>query len=136
LANEWQTMLADSLVFLLHPSFTIHYNRLSSLAKIEDIAWRIAEIKGKDIIPLPESGFIIPQILTSNQTHEVTNEQALSYLRKEDPLPGAGLKGWVLLHYKGVALGWLKGIGNRNNNIYPLAYRLHKSNFEFPEELL
>ncbi|GAA4318917.1 methyltransferase RsmF C-terminal domain-like protein [Compostibacter hankyongensis] len=53
-------------------------------------------------------------------------EQALKYLRKED----AGLEnvpaGWVLARYKGMNLGWMKGLGGRVNNYYPKQWRIRK----------
>jgi NOL1/NOP2/fmu family ribosome biogenesis protein len=55
---------------------------------------------------------------------ELSLEQAQQYLRKATfEWPGHE-KGWQLAAYKGVALGWVKHLGNRFNNYYPSAWRL------------
>ena len=57
-------------------------------------------------------------------TVALTREQALSYLRTEAlNLTGAPL-GLLLLTYEGVALGFAKNVGNRQNNLYPNEWRI------------
>ncbi len=52
-------------------------------------------------------------------------QSALSFLRKEDfSLPGDTPKGWVLVLFEGLALGWIKNMGNRCNNYYPKEWRI------------
>jgi NOL1/NOP2/fmu family ribosome biogenesis protein len=54
-------------------------------------------------------------------------EQALAFLRRQEfELPDAP-KGWLLLQYKGLGLGWAKQLGNRINNYYPPAWRILKT---------
>jgi 16S rRNA C967 or C1407 C5-methylase (RsmB/RsmF family)/NOL1/NOP2/fmu family ribosome biogenesis protein len=56
---------------------------------------------------------------------EAENPTALSFLRKEEfLLPAGSAKGWVLVCYRGMPLGWLKNMGNRNNNYYPKEWRI------------
>jgi len=54
-------------------------------------------------------------------------DMALDYLRKE-ALDGSvqtdGLKGWVLVRYQHVYLGWIKVMANRINNYYPKELRI------------
>ncbi|MBS1779441.1 MAG: RNA methyltransferase [Bacteroidetes bacterium] len=55
---------------------------------------------------------------------ELSKEQALKFLRKEDfDLPTAN-KGWFLLTYNGLGLGWIKSLGNRFNNYLPKHWRI------------
>ncbi|HNB81922.1 MAG TPA: hypothetical protein PLP14_07480 [Chitinophagaceae bacterium] len=55
---------------------------------------------------------------------DLSEEQALAFLRKQSiELPDAP-HGWVLAMYKGMALGWIKNLGKRSNNYYPSAYRI------------
>jgi 16S rRNA C967 or C1407 C5-methylase (RsmB/RsmF family)/NOL1/NOP2/fmu family ribosome biogenesis protein len=50
--------------------------------------------------------------------------EAVGYLRR-DPLPGTDLSpGWVLVTYKGVNLGFIKNIGRRINNYFPVEWRI------------
>ncbi len=58
---------------------------------------------------------------------EIDLETALNYLKKKEiTLDQRIRKGWVLLHYDKLALGWCKNLGNRINNYYPKAWRVRK----------
>lgn len=61
----------------------------------------------------------IPQVM-------LTREQSLRYLRKEDPEVTTDVKGWALMTYEGMALGWAKILPNRINNYYPKELRILK----------
>jgi NOL1/NOP2/fmu family ribosome biogenesis protein len=66
---------------------------------------------------------------------EVTYEQAISYLRKEGLILDADVsRGYVLLTYQGVPLGFVKNIGNRANNLYPQEWRIRSG--YLPEEVV
>ena len=51
-------------------------------------------------------------------------EQAITYLMLNDPKVEG--KGWTIATFEGSRLGWLKCIGNRNNNYYPKQWKLRK----------
>lgn len=55
---------------------------------------------------------------------EVDKTVALQYLRKENIMIDTTVRGWVLLRYQGIALGWIKILPNRVNNYYPAAWRI------------
>ena len=58
---------------------------------------------------------------------EVSRDDALKFLAKEPlVLPGAP-SGYILLIYKGVGLGFVKNLGNRTNNLLPMARRIRMS---------
>lgn len=85
----------------------------------------IAEVKGRDVNPchaLAMSSLLqrgaFPEV-------EVDREQALSYLRKEAlQLPTETPRGFVLITYQGIPLGFVKQLGNRANNLYPQEWRI------------
>lgn len=52
--------------------------------------------------------------------------QALQYLRKEDPGVSTRVRGWSLVRYEGMNLGWAKFLPNRMNNYYPKELRILK----------
>lgn len=58
---------------------------------------------------------------------EVSLQQALAYLHSESIVLTDAPKGFVLLRYAGVPLGFAKNIGNRANNLYPQQWRIRKS---------
>jgi NOL1/NOP2/fmu family ribosome biogenesis protein len=55
---------------------------------------------------------------------ELDRETALEYLRKNEIPVMPSQKGWVLVRYEGLNLGWMKHLGNRINNYYPKEYRI------------
>lgn len=54
----------------------------------------------------------------------VTKEQALRFLKKEDMNLALSEKGWMLIAYEGLGLGWIKSLGNRINNYLPKHWRI------------
>ncbi|GAA4448159.1 methyltransferase RsmF C-terminal domain-like protein [Rurimicrobium arvi] len=59
------------------------------------------------------------------QTVELDLEQALLYLKKETfATPAGAVKGWNLVTYKGLGLGWIKVLDNRINNYLPKNWRI------------
>lgn len=57
-------------------------------------------------------------------THEADHETAIRYLRKE-PIDISGMqRGFNLLVYQGLALGWLNVLDTRANNLYPGEWRI------------
>jgi NOL1/NOP2/fmu family ribosome biogenesis protein len=54
----------------------------------------------------------------------VDREQALRFLKKEDISVQGVEKGWYLVTYNGLALGWVKSLGNRFNNYLPKHWRI------------
>jgi NOL1/NOP2/fmu family ribosome biogenesis protein len=55
---------------------------------------------------------------------ELSLEQALRYLRKEELQLDFSMKGWTLMRYGGMNLGWAKVLPNRVNNYYPKEMRI------------
>ena len=51
-------------------------------------------------------------------------EQALRYLKREDMGIGDLEKGWLVVKYNGLGLGWVKSLGNRMNNYLPKHWRI------------
>ncbi len=60
---------------------------------------------------------LIPSIETDLQT-------ALQYLRRHDVKIETTLKGWALIKYKSLSLGWIKILPGRINNYYPKDWRI------------
>lgn len=82
-------------------------------------------IKGKDIIPA--HALALSTALSDNAypTAEVSLDVALDYLRHEAiTLPDEAPRGYVIITYQGHALGFVKNLGNRSNNLYPQEWRI------------
>lgn len=80
--------------------------------------------KGKDFVPAPS--LALSTILSGEiPAIELDRRQALDFLRK-DPIQGLENlpKGWLLVRYENLGLGWIKSLGNRINNYYPKEWRI------------
>ncbi len=55
---------------------------------------------------------------------EVDLQTALQYLRREEIKIDTALKGWGLIRYKELNLGWIKILPSRINNYYPKDWRI------------
>jgi 16S rRNA C967 or C1407 C5-methylase (RsmB/RsmF family)/NOL1/NOP2/fmu family ribosome biogenesis protein len=54
----------------------------------------------------------------------LSREQALSYLRKDELAVERDHRGWMLVQYGGMNLGWIKALPGRINNYYPKEWRI------------
>jgi 16S rRNA C967 or C1407 C5-methylase (RsmB/RsmF family)/NOL1/NOP2/fmu family ribosome biogenesis protein len=54
----------------------------------------------------------------------VSRGKALSYLRKDEMMPETDYRGWMLVQFEGVNLGWIKSLSGRINNYYPKEWRI------------
>ena len=57
---------------------------------------------------------------------ELDKDNAIAYLRTEAICVDAP-KGFILLTYKSIPLGFGKNIGNRVNNLYPAEWKIRKN---------
>ncbi len=85
---------------------------------------KIAEIKGKRLIPQQELAFSWQ--LNKNQVSLIqANEyEGLQFLKKESIHFKEAEKGYNLVSFKQQPLGWLNNIGARSNNTYPPHWRI------------
>ncbi len=84
----------------------------------------LGEMKGKDFIP--SANIALSKVLnkSSVETVEVDYETAISFLRKDAIILPESKRGYLLICYKGLGLGWVKNLGNRCNNLYPQKWRI------------
>lgn len=84
----------------------------------------VAEVKGSDLIPAAQLALSKALERDNIQTAEVDYYTAIAFLKKESIfLPDCSF-GYVLILYKNQALGWVKNLGNRTNNLYPNNWRI------------
>ena len=86
----------------------------------------LCSIKGKDLIPSQQLALSTALHKGAFPSYEIDKATALQYLSKEaiTSLPADLPKGYLLLTYQKQALGFVKNIGNRANNLYPQEWRI------------
>lgn len=81
-------------------------------------------LKGRDFIPSAELPFYI-NFNNPYPSVELDKVHALKYLKKDSfTLNASTEKGWILMKYHDIPLGWIKNLGNRNNNYYPSHWKI------------
>ena len=105
---------------------------LESVLKIVSSGIAVANVKGKDFIPhadfalqnslieMASSGLLPKGIATV----DVDKETALRFLAKEPVVLKEAPLGYILIMYRGLGLGFVKNLGNRTNNLLPMARRI------------
>lgn len=85
----------------------------------------VGAIKGKDLVPNHELAL---SMLMNNgiQTVDASLEEALLYLKKKEMNLENISKGWTVITFRQLALGWVKVLHNRVNNYYPMEWRILK----------
>ncbi|MCQ2238440.1 MAG: rRNA cytosine-C5-methyltransferase [Bacteroidaceae bacterium] len=123
----------DDRVMALQKQWQECWEQFSEQLNVIQAGVPVAGIKGKDVIPehalamSEERNNVFP-------TAELVYPQAIAYLRKETVVLDAGVpRGYVCVTYQGAALGWVKNLGNRANNLYPDAWRIRSGHL--PENL-
>ncbi len=83
----------------------------------------LGQFKGSDFIPSHEMalGRSLPSGIAAL---ELDRAQALSYLKRETPENLEIPVGWHCMTFKGLGLGWMKGLGRRANNYLPASWRI------------
>lgn len=117
----------DNTLIRAYPKkFAAEMQRLVENMRVLSAGVEMAEVKGKSIIP--QQGLALSKHINRNcfPEKELSEEDALRYLRGEafyiDDVP----TGFVLLTYKSLPIGWGKNLGNRFNNLYPNEWRIRK----------
>lgn len=132
LTKEWLKQNADitlikkeNLVYALPANSLNDFNFLQSSLYIKKAGVLLGKITPHELIPdheLALSNIINPKI----NSVELSKEQAIQYLRKEEVKIETSLKGWAVVKYENINLGWIKILENRINNYYPSGWRILK----------
>ena len=123
------TLLPDGTAVSAFPTVWLPVlEELKKKVRVMQAGVALAEIKGKDCVPLHALAMSVLLRADAFPRQEVDEQQAIAYLRKEAiALPDAAPRGVVLLTYRDVPLGFVKNIGSRANNLYPQEWRIRKS---------
>jgi 16S rRNA C967 or C1407 C5-methylase (RsmB/RsmF family)/NOL1/NOP2/fmu family ribosome biogenesis protein len=114
----------NEMVFYFHASRLHELEQIMQTLRIVQAGTAMASIKHDKLIP--EHAFALSLALHQNQFQciEVDLQTALQYLRKDNiELPQVP-KGFSLLTYKQLPLGWVNVLDSRVNNLYPKEWRI------------
>jgi 16S rRNA C967 or C1407 C5-methylase (RsmB/RsmF family)/NOL1/NOP2/fmu family ribosome biogenesis protein len=108
-------------IYMLPEKFAADVEFIGKTVRTLSSGTEICTVKGKELIPSLDFAHSTEINVNNFTVWEVDNTTALKFLKKETlfvPPTGVG-KGFVLITYHGVPLGWVKNIGSRCNNMLP-----------------
>ncbi len=109
--------------FLINSEHEYLVNVLQSYLHIRKAGVKMGKIAGKDLIP--DHQLALSLYLTDNINRvELSETEAMQYLRREDFILDQAQKGWSLMTFENFGLGWAKILPNRINNYYPKELRV------------
>lgn len=127
--------MKDTNVIAFPKAYEQEYALLQHYLKVIHAGVTLAEIKGKDLIPhhsLAMSTDLMEEIFP---IAELSYKEAIAYLRKEGMVLDTDIpRGYVLVTFQRIPLGFVKNIGNRANNLYPQEWRIRSG--YLPEEVV
>lgn len=86
--------------------------------------------KGRDLVPEADFALAVSRTPLEGLSYtavEVSREDALKFLAKEMLVLSDAPRGYLLLTFEGLGLGFVKNLGNRTNSLLPNARRIRKS---------
>lgn len=122
--DDWELIIENNIVSTVRKEHAEKVEILRNNLKTMHFGITMAEQKGKDLIP--HMSLALSKSINSKDIIrvEINKETAIRYLRKEAiEMPDAE-KGYILLTYQTVPIGWVKNLGNRTNNLYPPEWRI------------
>lgn len=131
ISTAWQDFLATPFtgheinndIYAFHPNHLPIFIQLKPLFYFKKAGILLGQQGMKEVIPHHElalSHHLSKQI----PFIEVTEQEALHYLKKEAVRTDANLKGWYAIEFKQLKLGWGKWMPGRMNNYLPKNWRI------------
>lgn len=134
-ADSYQLEVKETMVVAFPKKFADKRMLFEQHLKVIHAGITLGEMKGKDWIPHHSLAMSLALEESTFPKAELTYEQAIAYLRKEGMVLDASVpRGYVLVTYQHVPLGFVKNIGNRANNLYPQEWRIRSG--YLPEEVV
>ena len=118
----------EAFIYILQGNVVSDAELLLQHLKLVQLGTTIATTKHDKIIP--EHGLAMSTLLNKQNvvTHEISIHQAIQFLRRETFEMELGEKGFHLITFNDIPLGWINSLGNRFNNLYPVEWRIRMSN--------
>lgn len=107
----------------IYPSHEADYHILKQAVYLRKTGLQLGMPTAKEWVPAHDVALSIDRN-KNLPVVELNREQALRFLKKEDFELPVNDKGWFVMQYEGLGLGWIKSIGNRFNNYLPKHWRI------------
>lgn len=116
-------------VFAIPSHMVVDFKMMKVTQKLRHQGIKMGRFNKKNGQLIPDHELAVSNIVSSKvPTQDVEYRDAIDFLKKQEMSIKTiqGVKGWAIIKYKGLALGWVKVLPNRLNNYYPSELRLRK----------
>jgi NOL1/NOP2/fmu family ribosome biogenesis protein len=127
--SRWTDFMVDRILkwgdeIIGIPCDLEEYTSLYKNLKVVKAGTRISVRKKDDDIPSHELAMSVRLKKDSFPVQEISLETAISFLRRDNFTVINIPKGWNIMTYNGINLGFIKNLGNRINNYFPVEWRI------------
>jgi 16S rRNA C967 or C1407 C5-methylase (RsmB/RsmF family)/NOL1/NOP2/fmu family ribosome biogenesis protein len=123
--EELELIKENNSFSALPVQFTNEYALLRSVVNIQYKGTGIGQIMKDKLVP--DHSLALSTILSYNiATTELSYEDAIKYLQRQDLNLTPSAPGWQTVNYQNHILGWINALPNRINNYYPKEMRILK----------
>ena len=128
-ADKWTSYTKDKLFkwgdeLFAAPCDMEDYLYLYKNLKVVRTGTKIFSLKNNKYLPSHELALSLNLKKDVFPKNEITLSQALSFMKRDNVILHDAPKGWNLVSYKGIDLGFVNNIGNRVNNYFPVEWRI------------
>jgi 16S rRNA C967 or C1407 C5-methylase (RsmB/RsmF family)/NOL1/NOP2/fmu family ribosome biogenesis protein len=127
--DKWTTFPANRILKWGNELFAVPYEMSDYLylfqnLKIVKAGTKLIVIKNNDFLPNHE--LALSQFVKTDAfpVKEVALNEALAFLRRDNLVLTDAQPGWNIVTYKDINLGYIKNLGNRVNNYFPVEWRI------------
>lgn len=124
--HAFLTVMQHDDIHIFPKAFELDLKILQQVLYLKNAGTKLGKWLGKELIPSHDLA-LSNNVLENLPSQGVDLEIARDFLRKKDlnieSFSGVQ-KGWCLVKYEGVNLGWVKVLSNRVNNYYPKELRV------------
>jgi len=129
IADKWTSFKRERLFkwgdeLFAAPCAMDDYIHLYNTLKVVRTGTKIYSVKNNKYLPSHELALSLYLKNDVFQPNEITLSEALSFMRRDNFSLAGASKGWNIVTYKGVNLGFVNNIGNRVNNYFPVEWRI------------
>jgi len=100
------------------------YLQLFHNLKVVQPGTKLFTIKNNDYLPSHELALSVNLKNAAFPREEIGLSEAISFLKRDTLILQNASKGWNIITYKGINLGFVKNLGNRLNNYFPVEWRI------------
>jgi len=100
------------------------YSLLLQNLKIVKAGTRLCTVKQNDFLPAHDLSLSSNLYSNAFPVEELTYKDAVAFLRRDNLRIKPAVRGWNIVKYMGINLGWINNLASRLNNYYPVEWRI------------